>query len=87
MTFLVMRRRCKTCIYRKGLGWNLKKLEGDVADRRMKGFFSGFRVCHSQKLGGNACCRGFWDHHKWRFTLGQIAQRFGLVEYVEPKED
>jgi hypothetical protein len=77
-----MRRRCATCIYRKGLGWNLVKLENDVRDKYVG--FKGFRICHSQERGGKACCRGFWDHHKWAFAAGQIAQRLKLVEFVEP---
>lgn len=84
MGFQVMRRRCKTCIYRKGLNWNLQWLEDQVRDKWIG--FSGYRICHNQKRRGKACCRGFWDHHKDAFAAGQIAQRLGLVEYVEPKE-
>jgi hypothetical protein len=85
LTFPVMRRRCKTCIYRKGLYWDLEHLEDQVRDKWIG--FKGHRICHSQKRSGKACCRGFWDHHKDEFATGQIAQRLGLVSYVEPKED
>ena len=84
MTFPVMSRMCKTCIYRKGFGWNLAHLEGQVRDPHIG--FNGFRVCHSQKRNGKACCRGFWNRHKWAFAAGQIAQRLGLVSFVEPQE-
>lgn len=80
--FQVMRRRCLTCIYRKGFGWDLVKLENDVRDKYMG--FKGYRVCHSQKRGGKACCHGFWAKHKWKFAAGQVAQRLKLVEFVEP---
>lgn len=83
MTFPVMARPCKTCIYRKSwVGTPVKALEDQVRDPHMG--FKGFRVCHSQKRNGKACCRGFWNRHKWEFAAGQIAQRLGLVAYVEP---
>lgn len=80
MPFLVQRRQCSTCIYRSGLGWDLKKLEAQIADPRMAGFFTRHRVCHNSDV---ACCRGFWSRHRDDFTLGQMAQRLGLVEFVE----
>lgn len=86
MTFKVMARRCSTCIYRKDLHWDLAYLLDQVRDKWMEGFFKGYRICHHQRRGGQACCRGFWDHHKNNFQAGQIAQRLGMVEYVEPKE-
>jgi hypothetical protein len=45
----------------------------------MAGFFSGYRICHHTR---KACCRGFWDRHKNDFTLGQLAQRLGFVEFT-----
>jgi hypothetical protein len=80
--FEVMRRRCKTCIYRKDSTLDLTKLENDVRDKFMG--FKGYRVCHHQKRTGKVCCKGFWDHHKDEFAAGQIAQRLKLVVYVEP---
>jgi hypothetical protein len=82
--FQVMKRRCSTCIYRKDLHWDLERLENDVRDPHMG--FNGYRICHSQKRNGKACCKGFWDHHKWAFAAGQIAQRLGLVKFVEPNK-
>jgi hypothetical protein len=74
----VQARPCATCIYRKGSGADLVKLENDVRDKYVG--FKGFRVCHHSKT---ACCRGFWNRHRNAFTLGQIAQRLGLVVYVK----
>jgi hypothetical protein len=85
----VMRRRCATCIYRKDSALDLARLEAQVRDKYIDGFFKAFRACHHQKRGGKACCRGFWDRHKNDFALGQIAMRFkamgqGGIEWVEP---
>jgi DNA-binding XRE family transcriptional regulator len=77
---LVQRRPCATCIYRKECRLNLAKLEADIADPRMAGYFVGYRVCHHST---DVCCRGFWNRHRWRFTLGQLAQRLGFVRYVD----
>lgn len=77
--FKVQKKACSTCIYRKDSTLNLKKLEDDVKDPYMEGFFAGYRVCHHSD---DVCCRGFWNRHKNKFTLGQVAQRLGLVKYV-----
>ena len=79
----VMARQCKTCIYQRGSPLNLKKLERQVSDPHMKGFFSTYRQCHSTTKKDVACCRGFWNRHKDRFTLGQLAQRLGIVRFVK----
>ncbi len=34
-------------------------------------------------LPNSACCRGFWNRHKNQFAAGQLAQRLGLVVFVE----
>lgn len=75
----VQARACATCIYRKDSALDLVKLEADVADPRMPGFFTGYQICHHSTT---ACCRGFWNRHKWKFSLGQVAQRLGLVRFV-----
>lgn len=80
MSFLVQSEMCPTCIYRKDSPLDLKKLEQQVADPAMKGFFEGFRICHEGKE--KSCCRGFWNKHKNNFTAGQIAQRLDCVEEV-----
>ena len=79
--FRVQRVRCATCIYRKDSGLDLKRLEDQVRDRYMG--FRGYRICHHSK---DVCCRGFWDHHKDEFPAGQIAQRLGLVAFVDVDE-
>ncbi len=78
--FKVQQHRCSTCIYRKDMFWNLKRLEDEVRDPHVG--FSGFRECHHAPSGSDVCCRGFWDNHKDEFALGQIAQRLGLVIFV-----
>lgn len=75
----VQRAACATCIYRKASGFDVKKLEAEVADPMMLGFFRGHRICHHSR---DACCAGFWKRHRDKFTLGQLAQRLGFVRYV-----
>jgi hypothetical protein len=81
-TFKVQQKQCSTCIYRKDQGWNLKELEAQVKDERIG--FKGHRVCHHSH---DTCCRGFWDRHKDAFPLGHIAQRLGLVEFLDVDVD
>jgi hypothetical protein len=50
----------------------------------MVGFFVGYRICHHSE---DVCCRGFWNRHSEHFTLGQIAKRLGMVEFVPCSED
>jgi hypothetical protein len=82
VTLRVQRKLCATCIYRDGFGWNIEHLESQVRCKRTLGTiaFDGYRVCHHSE---DACCRGFWNLHKDAFTLGQIAQRLDLVEFVD----
>jgi hypothetical protein len=76
--FDVQRKPCPTCIYRKDSPLDPVKLEAAVADEY--GGFEGYRVCHHSR---RACCRGFWNRHKDKFTLGQIAQRLNMVRFVD----
>ena len=78
--FLVQRQMCATCIYRPESTLDLAALEAAVADPKCRGFFSSFRVCHHSE---DACCAGFWTRHKDAFTGGQLAQRLGLVVFVD----
>jgi hypothetical protein len=78
--FEVQRRQCATCIYRDDSSLNIENLEAQIRDTYMEGYFSGFRVCHHSSV---ACCAGFWARHKDHFTMGQIAQRLGLVRKVD----
>jgi hypothetical protein len=84
--FQVMSHQCETCIYRKSwMGTPISQLEDQVREKhRGATGFHGYRVCHSQKRGRKACCRGFWNRHRDKFAAGQIAQRLGCVEFVEP---
>jgi hypothetical protein len=74
----VQKTHCSTCIYRPDSPLDLAKLEADVADGY--GGFKGHRICHHSD---DACCAGFWARHKDEFQLGQIAQRLGVVEFVQ----
>lgn len=78
--FKVQRKQCLTCIYKKNSPLDLAKLEADIADPCMIGYFIGYRICHHSK---DACCAGFWAKHKDNFTSGQFAQRFDMIEYVD----
>jgi hypothetical protein len=75
--FKVCDKPCATCIYRKDSPLDLTRLEGEIADPY--GGFKGWRICHHTD---DACCRGFWNRHKNRFQMGQVAQRLGLVKFV-----
>lgn len=81
--FRVKAKQCSTCIYFPKTAMDIEKLEADVADPYMEGYFEGWRECHEPKRKSGACCKGFWDRHKDQFTAGQVAQRLGLVEFVE----
>lgn len=73
---------CATCIYRADSSLDLAALEAAIADPKMSGFFTGYRSCHHAPDRRAVCCRGFWNRHKDRFTLGQLAQRLGRVVFV-----
>jgi hypothetical protein len=79
MMLNVQAKQCATCIFRKDSPLDLKQLLAQIADPCCEGFFKGHRICHHSK---DAVCRGFWNRHKNDFTLGQLAQRFKLVEFV-----
>jgi hypothetical protein len=82
MAFQVQRKQCKTCIFKVQCwspGFLEEKLK-EIKDPHMERFFVGHRICHHS---GTACCAGFWARHKDDFQLGQLAQRLGLVEYVD----
>jgi hypothetical protein len=51
----------------------------EIRDPRMAGHFAGYRVCHHSR---RAVCAGFWARHRDAFDLGQIAQRFDLMQFV-----
>ena len=76
--FKVQAKQCATCIYKATSRLDITELENQVRDPYIG--FKGHRVCHHSK---DVCCRGFWDRHKDEFAAGQIAQRLGLVEFVD----
>jgi hypothetical protein len=79
--FDVQAKPCTTCIYSAKSPLDLARLEAEIADPHMPGYFTGHRVCHHSD---HACCAGFWRRYKDRFTLGQLAQRLGWVRTVQP---
>ena len=85
-TFDVQAKPCATCIYSSRSPLDIQRLEAEVADPHMPGFFAGYRVCHHTAAPAEACCAGFWARYKDRITLGQIAQRLGWVRKVRRKE-
>lgn len=82
MSFEVQSRMCDSCIYRPDSSLDIRRLEAQIADPRMKGFFVKYRACHHASNKRGVCCRGFWNTHKDHFTAGQLAQRLNLVSFV-----
>jgi hypothetical protein len=78
----VQDRMCESCIYRPDTDFDIPDLERQIADPKMPGFFLKYRACHHASDRRAVCCRGFWDRHRNHFTLGQLAQRLGLVTFV-----
>lgn len=77
----VQAKQCASCIYRPDSSLDVKALEAQIADPRMRGHFRGYRACHH--ADGGVCCRGFWNQHKNHFDGGQLAQRLNLVTFVD----
>ncbi len=75
--FKVQKKVCSTCIYHKDSALDLVVLEDQVRDKY--GGFKGHRICHHSD---DVCCRGFWNRHKDKFQMGQIAQRLKMVLFV-----
>lgn len=80
----VQRKQCATCIYRPDSALDIRELERQIADPRMRGHFRGSRLCHHgpARRRAGVVCAGFWQRHKDHFDAGQIAQRLHLVEFV-----
>lgn len=77
--FKVQQKQCSTCIYRKDSPLDLERLLDDIRDPHMRGHFKSYRICHHSD---DACCNGFWEANKDRFSVGQVAQRLGAVQFV-----
>ena len=77
-TFQVRRTMCPTCIYHEANPLDVEKLEAEVGDGY--GGFDGYRICHYHE---QACCRGFWERHGDKFTLGRMAKELGVVEFTD----
>jgi hypothetical protein len=79
----VRRRQCATCIFRPG---NLMRLEDGRVEQMVEDATKDNSCipCHHHLYQGDAIepvCAGFFRKHKTQ-TL-QIAERLGVVEYVE----
>lgn len=78
--FRVQAKQCATCIYRRDSALDIKQLEAQIADGH--GGFTKHRQCHHSDARYPVCCRGFWNRHRDEFPGGQIAQRLGMVLFV-----
>lgn len=84
----VLSRKCDTCIFRPG---NLMHLEEGRADRMAEEAVANQSVipCHATIYGEDkapAICRGYWDVHRRRVGILQVAERMDVVAYDEPPE-
>lgn len=77
----VQAEKCATCIFRPGNLMSLEKgrVEGMVAEAVQ---IAGVIPCHDTLGGLENICRGFWDVHRNRVGLLQVAERMGLVVEV-----
>lgn len=88
MKLRVQKKPCATCIFRAECALDIERLVDAVREsaplnwpkHKPWPFMRGHRVCHHSLT---AVCAGFWALYKDKFQLGQIAQRLGLVEYVQ----
>lgn len=85
--FEVMRERCDQCLFLP---------ERIVPPKRMAQLLRTCAatdthfVCHKSTIadGGNVCCRGFYDRNPHASNLMRIAERLGVVVFVdEPGAD
>lgn len=83
MTFPVRATQCESCIFRPHNRSMLPALLAQVRDPHVPWYFKGFRECHEPKRASGLCCRGFWDRYRDRFTVGQLAQRLGMVIFTD----
>ena len=79
--FEVRKTMCSSCIYGPKVPADFRQgLEDEIKDRF--GFFNSYRACHHH-TGDTKCCRGFWERHKDRFQMGQVAQRLNAVVFSD----
>jgi hypothetical protein len=74
----VQQHQCATCIYRPESPLDLQRLEAEIADPHMAGFFAGHRICHQSE---NAVCAEFWARYKDAFTVGQVVSGVKVRRY------
>ena len=77
----VRKTMCSSCIYHVDVTADfVQGLEDEIKDRF--GFFKSYRACHHH-MDDERCCRGFWERHKDKFQLGQVAQRLNAVVFSD----
>jgi hypothetical protein len=86
--FLVCKKQCNECLFSdKSIVSSRRKAqlleECQTNDRHF--------ICHKGSLAGgkyeNLCCKGFYDQKPGVGQLLRIAQRLGVVRFVEPPSD
>ena len=78
--------QCATCIYRpdSALASSLDALEAEAADPAMPGHFALWRACHTTRYDtADVVCAGFYERHRDRCTLLQLASRLGGIVQVD----
>ena len=78
--------QCATCIYRpeSEFAANLEALEAEAADPAMPDHFARWRACHTTRYDdADVVCAGFYERHRDRCTLLQLASRLGGIIEVE----
>lgn len=80
MAFKVMKERCAECLYGRD------KIVSDARRRQILRDLArkdNHFICHKATIAGlDICCRGDWDA-RGGGQLGRIADRLGVVEFVE----
>lgn len=79
----VLRERCPTCVFRPGNIMSLSpgRLRDLIEDNRAN---DSALTCHETLLGtDNAICRGFFELEP-KTTPLQLAERLGVINFVEP---
>lgn len=84
----VCREMCPTCVFRPGnlMQLNPGRLRGmiDEAVKNESCIPCHHQIFHVEGEPQDACCRGFFDRHPTQPI--QIAERLGMIEFIEPVE-
>jgi hypothetical protein len=82
--FRVMSVRCARCLFSQNPLVSAERRNQVLAECKQEGKFF---VCHEKAAdNGLACCKGFYDaRDSFGCAIVQVAERWGLVEFVEPQ--